>query len=394
MSALSFLAPWRGREEVRALTRENVQPTGSLLLGQPTLAGPPVSERLALQIVDVLACVRLLAETASTLPLLPYRRTEAGRVRLTSGRLPDLLRRPAPAVTQPNLIGQLVGSLACRGSGFVGKYRNGDGQIEQLGVLPPERVEVEIKGGLPLYRLTGTDGRQTIHDAADVLFVRMPLTEPNGVLGLSPIAMAREALGLARALGQHASALVGNESTPLGVLSVPPGPGADDAISALREGWEDRHRGARNAGRVAVLSGEIKFSALSLSPEDAQFVEQRKLSTQEVARLFRVPPWLIGAESGSSLTYSTVEGQMRAFLVLSLAPYLVAIEEAISNDRDLCPGDTYVEFMRQAILEPDALVQAQIFQLALDPITGWLRRDEVRAMLNRDPEPAPVPEAA
>jgi len=372
----------RGGED-RALTRSNVP---AVMLGEPSLAGVALNERTALQLVDVLACVRVIAETASTLPLVGYRRVTGGRERLQGGRLVELLGRPAPAVTQGAFVGQLVQSLATRGNAWIGKFRNGDGVIEQLGVLPAEGVQVEIKGGLPLYTLTRPDGRQTTHGTEDVLHVRMPLTL-DGVLGLSPIAQAREALGLARALSEQASATVGNGSTPLGVLTVAAGPAQDDLIENLRKGWEDRHRGSRNAGRVAVVAGDINFAAVSLSPADAQFVEQRRLSTAEVARLFRVPPWMIGAESGDSLTYSTVEGQSRAFLTYTLAPYLAAIEQSISGDPDLCAGpNVYAEFLRDAILQADTLARAQTYAIALDPELGWMTRAEVRALENLPPE--------
>lgn len=376
---------FRKRGEERALTRQNVP---AVMLGSPSLAGVPVNERTAMQLVDVLACVRVIAETASTLPLLGYRRLPNGRERLQGGRLVELLAKPAPAVTQGALVGQLVQHLATRGNAFVGKFRNGDGAIEQLGALPPEGVQIEIKGGLPLYTLTHLNGRETTHGPDDVLHVRMPLTL-DGVLGLSPIAQAREALGLARALSEQASATIGNGSTPLGVLTVPAGPAQDDLIENLRKGWEDRHRGSKNAGRVAVVAGDISFAAVSLSPEEAQFVEQRRLSTAEICRLFRVPPWLVGAESGDSLTYSTVEGQSRAFLTYTLAPFLSAIEQAVSGDPDLCLGpNVYVEFLRDAILQADTLARAQTYAIALDGETGWMTRAEVRERENLPPEAA------
>jgi HK97 family phage portal protein len=371
----------RGRDESRALTRDSVP---AVMLGEPTVAGVPVNERTALQQVDVLACVRCLAETAATLPLIAYRRrNDGGRDRLPGGRLVELLRRPAPAVTQAGLVGQLVSWLACRGNCFLGKYRNGDGQIEQIGVLPGDRVTVEVKGGMPFYTLVHGNGRVTTHGTEDILHVRLPVTDSTGILGLSPIGQAREAIGLNRALGEQASALAANDSAPRGVLSVPPGPGAEDLIENLRGAWAARHAGPKNAGRVAVVSGDISFSAVTLSARDAEFVAQRELSTAEIARLFRIPPWVLGARSGDSLTYSNVESQMRALLVLALNVYLVCVEQAVSNDADLCAGpNVYVEFERAAVLQADALQQAQILQLALDPQKGWMTRAEARQRMN------------
>jgi HK97 family phage portal protein len=370
----------RGVED-RALAQETVRQT---LFGAPLVSGP-TGERSALHLVDVLACVRVIAEAASTLPLIGYRRTGEGRERLVGGRLVELLRSPAPGVTQSNLVGHLVASLAARGNAYLGLYSSG-GQVEQLGVIDTDRVQVEIVGGAPRYTLTHLDGRLTEHTTDDIVHVRMPMTL-NGVVGLSPIAQAREALALNQALTVQATALVANESTPLGVLSVPVGPAQDDLIENLRAGFEARHRGPRNAGRVAVMSGEVTFSAISISPHDAEFVEQRRLSTQEIARLFSVPPWMVNAPSNDSMTYANTETQAQAFVKFCLAPYLAAIEQAITNS-SLCGPMSYVEFLVDALLRPDSLTRGQVYALALDPAKGWMTRAEVRARENLPPEEA------
>jgi HK97 family phage portal protein len=370
-----------GRVEDRALTRENVP---AVMLAS-TVAGESISATTALRIVDVLACVRLLAETASTLPLIAYRRAADGTRTRHDGRIARLLDRPAPAMTQANLIAQTVGCLALRGNCFWGLYRNGEGEIEQLGVLSPDRVQVEIKGGLPLYTLSHDDGKQSVHGTEDVLhFKGLSL---DGVLGLSPIAQAREALGLASALTEHASALFANGAAPKGVLSVPTGPAQEDVMENLRAAWEARHGGARQAGRVAVLAGEITFHPISLTPQDSEFVASRKLSTQEIARLFRVPAHLINGESGTSLTYSTVEMDALNFVRFSLSPWLTVIEQAITQSRELCMPSVYVEFLLDAFLRASSETRAQVYTAALDPITGWLRREEVRRFENLDAEP-------
>jgi HK97 family phage portal protein len=361
------------------------------MLGAPTVAGVPVGERAALQIVDVLACVRCLSETASTLPLAAYRRLpDEGRQRLTSGSLHDLLERPAPAVSQSNLVGQIVSNLACNGNTFVGKFRNGEGQIEQIGVLPGGAVTVQIVGGEPLYRYyptyPDTSGEQRVLTTSDVLHIRLPVTDELGILGLSPIRQAREALGLAKALGAEDGATVANNSTPLGVATVQPGPGADDLLENLKAGFEARHQGSANRGRMAFVTGEVSFSAFSISPQDAQFVQRRELSTQEIARLFRVPAHFIGARSGDNRTYANVESESRNFLTFSLAPYLTCIEQAISNDADLCSGNTFVEFIRDAILAANTSERYAAYAVALgNPTTGapgWMTVEEVRQREN------------
>lgn len=355
---------------------------------QSTLAGVAVTPETALRIVDVLACVRLLAESASTLPLKPYRRKANGERVLYTGKLAQLLERPAPATTQANLIAQLVGALALRGNAFLGKFRDGDGEIVQLGLLPPDRVQVELVRGEPVYTLTHDTGEQTRHGTEDVLHFKG--LSMDGIVGLSPIAQAREALGLAGALAEYGSALFGNAATPQGVLTVAgSGPSQGDLIENLKTGFEARHRGAANAGRVAVLSGEVTFHPISLTPGDAEFIATRKLQTAEIARLFRVPAHLINGEApGGSLTYSTVEMDALNFVRFSLAPWLVVIEQGIAADPDLSPSTVFVEFVLDAFLRPASTERAAVYSAALNPQTGWMRRSEVRRLENLEPEAA------
>lgn len=380
----------RGRAEDRNLSRESLP---EVMVGAPTISGLPMGDRMALRLVDVLACVRLLSETASTMPLVAYRRlADEGRQRLTSGRIVDLLTRPAPAVTGSNLIGAMVAALATNGNVFVGKFRDADGAIAQIGVLPPGSVTVQILGGVPIYRyfpaFPVTTGEEQLLSTSDVLHIRLPVTDELGVLGLSPIRQAREALGLARALEVESAAMHANDSTPLGVATVQPGPGADDLVENLKTGFEARHKGAENRGRIAFVTGEVSFSQFSISPADAQFIEQLARSTETIARLFRVPPWMIGAAEKSSRTYANVTEQSRAFLTFSLAPYLVAIEDAFTNDGDLCAGSVFCEFSRDAILQADTKTRFESYQLALGGTQGgvaWMTPAEVRQRENLPP---------
>ncbi len=275
-TAGSRFSLWRRQDapEDRALTAENVP--GVMLT--PTIAGPSVTPETALRIVDVLAAVRLLSETAATLPLKAYRRLDGGDREPFTGRLSRLLDRPSPGncASQPDRPARRLSGDARIGTARQVPRRSGE--IEQLALLPPDRVRVELLGGEPRYIITNDRGEQTTHTSRDVLFVKGALSV-DGVTGVSPIGQAREALGLAAALEQYASGLYGNSAAPLGVLSIPPNhPNADEFMTNLRDGFEARHRGAEKSGRVAVLSGEVKFEPLSLSPADAEFVASRHLT--------------------------------------------------------------------------------------------------------------------
>src|SRR5262249_49637455 len=122
--------------------------------------------------------------------------------------------------------------------------------------------------------------------------------------------------------------------------------------------------------------------------DDAQFCETRRLSASEIARCFRIPPWMIGAGDDSSMTYSNTESQALAFVTFSLMPWLKVIEQALSSDRDLFGPSTYCEFLIDGLLRADSMTRAQIYEKALNPVTGWMTREEVRRLENLEPEPA------
>jgi HK97 family phage portal protein len=339
-----------------------------------------------LQVADIFACVRVLAGAAASLPLIAYRRQGAGRVRLESGRLSDLLQRPSPATTQANLVGQAMSHLLLHGNCFVGKFRGEDGRLEQVSCLDPPQVTVELVAGSPRYTVTDPKtGRETYHGTDDILHVRALSTD--GLVGLSPLKSCRLAVDYAKGMSESAAALTENGFLPAGIVTVPGGLN-EQSIRQLADGLSSKHGGARNMHRVAVLSGAVNFTSMSLPADDLQFVQQRELSTREIARVFGVPVWMIGGSSGDSLTYSNAEQQQLLFAIHSLRPWLVLIEQAISADPDLCSQNQYVEFLIDALLRADSATRADVYTKALNPQTGWMTRAEVRELENLEPENA------
>lgn len=345
----------------------------------------PIGPDAALEIADVWACVRVLADAAASVPLITYRRTDTGRQRLSTGRLPELLQRPAPATSQANLVAQAMTHLALFGNGFLGKFRDQDGRLEQLGMLHPDRVTVELKGGQPLYTVTGPRGEQSKHGPDDIVHIRA--LSSDGLIGLSPIKQCKLAVSLSEGMGEFAEAFVRNGGRPSGIISLPAGHSTQQGKD-FRDKIDAEYKGSQNAHKIAIFSGDVQWTALSVPADDAQFCEQRKLSTAEIARIFRVPVWMIGGTTGDSLTYSNTEQQALQFVTHSLRPWLVLIEQAITNDPDLCSTNVYVEFLLDALLRADSKTRADVYALALDPVKGWMSRDEVRRLENLEPEPA------
>jgi HK97 family phage portal protein len=366
----------RGEHEDRALTRATVP---AIFLPR-SASGEPVTTRNALGLVDVWACVRVLAQTAATLPLHAYRRGAQGRERVHAERL----EHPAPGMPQGCFIAWAVTCLALHGEALIGKYRRDDG-VAMLSLLDPDRVGVEVAlDGEPVYTYADRDGQPLVLFRRDVIHARLMTLD--GIRGVSPIAQCRDALGLAGALAKHAGESASGGYRPDGVVTVREGPGADDVAENLRKKWSERHS---TPGKTAFVTGEVTYTPISIPARDAEFVEQRRLSTVECCRIFGVHPWMVAAPSGDSLTYATVEGQAQAFVTFGLAPYLAALEQAITLDGEvLPPGDTYCEFALDALLRPDSATRAQVYTAALNPDTGWMRRDEIRALENLDRENA------
>jgi HK97 family phage portal protein len=337
--------------------------------------------RQAAGIADVFGAVRVLVDGATMAPLHVYSKGARGRQRVSDGETAAVLDRPAPGVTQPAFIGTLIAALALWGETFVGKYRNPDGSIQQLGILPPDRMEVELVAGQPRFKYHQPN-RAPVENLTldDVIHVRSGFTL-DGIRGASPIRVCREAMALGKSLTEASAALWANGAVPGGILTVPQGAGGDDQAQALAEGWEARHGGAKKRGRIAVVTGEVNWQSVAMPLSDAEFIETRRLSTLDVCRILHVPPWMLAASSGDSLTYSTVAEQARAFAVFSLGPWLRLIEQGLSADADLFPQPVqYCRFDLEGLLRADPAARASFYTAALNNETGWMTRAEVREL--------------
>jgi HK97 family phage portal protein len=365
--------------EARTLTRSTERaPLLPTVYSAPLEVNTPAA---ALRVSDAYACVRLLADSVASLPPKVYRRTEAGRVPAGDDqRLVQLLRQPSPGSTSADLFSQLMVSLNTTGNAYVAKYRS-EGTIVSLGLIPSDQVEAELRGQRVVYTLT-LGGRRSEHSVDDIVHVKA--MSADGLTGLSPVAQCRLALGLSASLQASAKSYFQQGSKPSGIISAP-SPNTGE-LERLAQQWADCHAGVDNFHKVAVVAGEIGFTPLAFSADDSQFLQQRELSTREVARIFRVPAWAIDGASGDSMTYANVTEQNRSFASHSLTPWLVRIERAFSNDSDLCPGGAYLSFDLDGLLRADAATRAQVYTAALNPETGWLTRAEVRELEDLAPE--------
>jgi HK97 family phage portal protein len=381
------MAFWNRKSEKRSLPAENALPLGGSYPSSPIWPYRPITPARALQIGDVWSAVRVLSDAASSLPLHVYRRNGEGRERVTSGKLVDVLERPGPGSSQADLISTLMSHLLIFGNAYLGKYREG-GEVNQLALLDPERVRPELENGRLRWRYTPSTGAQRMLTEADVVHVKGLTTD--GLIGLSAVTQASRVLGLSDELVKHALAYFdsGEFQRPAGVLRVAP-----ESSFASQDRTKEKLRADAKPHGVLVIEGEAEYHPIADKPDDAQFVEQRRLAAQEIARVFRIPPHMLGAPTGDSLTYSTVEQESINFVRYSLTPWLRRIELAISNDGDLAFQRQFVRFEVDALLRADSKTRAEVYSRALDPTTGWMDVNEVRALEDlppRDETPARV----
>jgi HK97 family phage portal protein len=367
-----------GRTEDRSLSAENVPP---VMLASP---GGNITPITALKVADVYAAVRLLADSVSSLPLHVYRKTVDGRQRVDGGSLVDLLDHPAPGTTQADLVATLMSHVLIHGDAFLGKYKHG-GVVDQLGLLPPDRVQVEVRAGRPLYTYTSPDGKRQALTTSDLVHVKS--LSVDGIVGLSAVSQASRVLGLSDELVKHALAYFEQDKVrPAGVLKMPVD-ASEEARTRMIESLRAESVRTSPGMQTLVVEGEGEYEAIAGKLDDTQFVEQRRLAAQEVARVFRIPPHMLGAPTGDSLTYATVEQQSLDFVRFSLLPWTRRIELAISGDRDLTSERQFVRFELDGLLRPDSAGRAAFYKAALDPLSGWATRAEIRALEDLPPEP-------
>jgi HK97 family phage portal protein len=357
------------------------------VITDPVLEATPYN---ALRISDAYACIRVLADTVATLPIRAYRDTGQGQVSVgPDARISRLLERPSPGSTSADLFSQVMTHLNTHGNAYVGKFRGADGEIVSLSLLPPDQVNVVLRGQTIGYVVWLPNQDTTEFGLSDILHIKG--LSSDGLVGLSPVTCARLALTLSSNLQEASRQYFLNGSRPSGILTVQ-GPQSDFTIEQVKERWDARQTGTTNLHRIAVLSGQAAFTPVSFSADDSQFLEQRELSAREVARIFRVPSKMIDAEPRTSRSYANVTQENLHFVQHSLRPWLVRIERAFAADADLCPGGTYIQFSTDGLLRGDPDLRSQIYERALGSTTagqpGWMTRAEVRQLEDLPPEAA------
>lgn len=362
----------------------------SFLFGRTT-SGKPVNERTAMQTTAVYACVRILAEAVASLPLHVYEYQDDGGKKLVYDHpLYYLLHdEPNPEMTSFVFRETLMSHLLIWGNAYAQIIRDGAGRVLGLYPLLPDKMEVQRddKGSIYYVYSRNSDENPMFKEygniklkAEDVLHI--PGLGFDGLIGYSPIAMAKNAVGMTLACEEYGASFFANGANPGGVLEHP---GVLKDPSKVRESWNSVYRGVSNAHKIAVLEEGMKYQQIGIPPEEAQFLETRKFQINEIARLYRIPPHMVGDLDKSS--FSNIEQQSLEFVKYTLDPWVIRWEQSLQRSL-LLPGEKGKYFIK---LNVDGLLrgdyQSRMNGYAVGRQNGWFSANDIREMENMNPIP-------
>lgn len=354
-------------------------------------AGKNVNERSAMQMTAVYSCVRILAEAVAGLPLHLYRyKEDGGKERAIDNNLYHLLHdEPNKEMSSFIFRETLMTHLLLWGNAYAQIIRNGKGEVVALYPLMPNKMQADRDENGELYYIytRSSEEAKTMEGVTVYLTPRDVLHIPglgfDGLVGYSPIAMAKNAIGLAIATEEYGAKFFANGAAPSGVLEHP---GTIKDPSRLRENWNSTFGGSANSGKVAVLEEGMKYTPISISPEQAQFLETRKFQIDEIARIFRVPPHMVGDLEKSS--FSNIEQQSLEFVKYTLDPWVIRWEQSLS--RSLLNEDEkrkyFFKFNLEGLLRGD--YESRMSGYATARQNGWMSANDIRELENLDKIPA------
>lgn len=356
-----------------------------------TTSGKTVTERSAMQMTAVYSCVRILSEAVAGLPLHLYKYTDSGgKAMALDHPLYHLLHdEPNPEMSSFVFRETLMTHLLLWGNAYAQIIRNGKNEVVALYPLMPNKMSVDRDENGKLYYTYYRGQDEAIKNKefavtlppSDVLHI--PGLGFDGLVGYSPIAMAKNAIGMAIACEEYGAKFFANGAAPGGVLEHP---GTIKDPQRVRESWQSTFGGSGNANKIAVLEEGMKYTPIGISPEQAQFLETRKFQINEIARIFRVPPHMVGDLEKSS--FSNIEQQSLEFVKYTLDPWVIRWEQSIQ--RSLLSKDEkaayFVKFNLEGLLRGD--YQSRMNGYAIGRQNGWMSANDIRELENLDRIPA------
>lgn len=358
----------------------------SFLFGGTT-SGKNVNEFTAMQTTAVYSCVRILSEALASLPLHVYRYTPTGKERVYDHPLYHILHdEPNSEMTSFVFRETLMSHLLIWGNAYAQIIRDGAGRVVALYPLLPNKMEVWRDKSGEIYYTYSRTSDENYRDGPAILrrqdVLHIPGLGFDGLLGYSPIAMAKNAVGMTIACEEYGASFFANGANPGGVLEHP---GVLKDPKKVRDSWNDVYRGSNNAHKVAVLEEGMKYQQIGIPPEEAQFLETRKFQINEIARLYRIPPHMVGDLEKSS--FSNIEQQSLEFVKYTLDPWVIRWEQALQRSLFLPKEKTeyFIKLNVDGLLRGD--YQSRMNGYAIGRQNGWLSSNDIRLLEDLNPIP-------
>lgn len=374
-----FTGLFRSRDKPQNL----IGSTLSFLFGSTT-SGKLVNEQTAMQTTAVYACVRILSEAVAGLPLHIYRyRADGGKERIPQHPLYSLLHdEPNSEMTSFVFRETLMSHLLLWGNAYAQVVRNGRGQVIALYPLLPNKMDVSrAANGELLYTYYRDSDETGLNPKGGYVTLRkdevlhIPGLGFDGLIGYSPIAMSKNTIGMSLATEEYGASFFANGANPGGVLEHP---GVIKDIQRVKDSWNTAYQGSGNAHKIAVLEEGMKFQAIGIPPEEAQFLETRKFQIDEIARIFRVPPHMVGDLEKSS--FSNIEQQSLEFVKYTLDPWVVRWEQSLQQSLIL-PSEKaslMIRFNLDGLLRGDYQSRMQGYSVGIQ--NGFYSVNDVRQL--------------
>lgn len=329
------------KREQRAISFQSIWGAGDTTAFE-TQSGTNIDQSTSLEINAFYACVSLISDTIATLPFGAFTRTDGTRVAVDPA--PEWVGKPDVDMSRSEHIQQAMVSLLLDGNVFIRVFRDERARPLSMVVLDPERVQV-TRSAVGRKVFTYDQGQPM--NAEDIIHIT-DMVPPGGIRGISRVDKLKENLGLATAIQSYAARFFGQGQQSSGIIEFPGNLTADQAKD-LAEGFDSRHKGYRKAHRTGILSGGAKYVPTLVPNDQAQFLESRRLSVEDIARAFLVPPHMIGLNNGS-MSYASVEQNNIWFVQHTLRPYIVKLEEAYST---LLPRNQFIRINVDGLLRGD-----------------------------------------
>ena len=354
--------------EQRAISFQSIWGAGDSF-AFTTESGANIDQQTSMRISAFYTCVLLISDTISTLPVDSFIRRDGNRVPYRPR--PAWIQKPDIDLLKSEHYQQVLVSLLLDGNAYVRIFRDGRGDVANLVCLDPTRIQVRRNPATKKIEYIIDNYESGLVPASEMLHIT-EIRKPQALTGLSRVTELKDNLGLASALQSFAARFFGQGATTNGVIEYP-GKLTLEQAKNLQTGFDNAHKGFKKAHKTGILDSGAKYVKTGVNPDEAQMLESRKLAIEEIARMFRIPPHMIGITTAGAMSYASVEQNNINFVVHTLRPYISKLEDAYST---LLPSEAFMKFNVDGLLRGDYTTRIQGYSIGLQ--SGFYSVNDVR----------------